>query len=194
MNKQKQPFFLYYASHNVHYPITPHPYFHGKSGSGLRGDFVEELDWSVGQLISAVERFDAWDNTIFIFTSDNGAVFNPTSEDIINSGHTPNGKLKGKKFGVGRRASRSSHCLLAGKIPADTRSDALIANMDLLPTFAAITDQKLTPNDGRDAVNQLPLFVEEARRFGTGRVDYYAPHAVSHLFAARRLDIYSGCG
>jgi len=180
MNKQKQTFFLYYASHNVHYPITPHPYFHGKSGSGLRGDFVEELDWSVGQLISAVERFDVWDNTIFIFTSDNGAVFNPTSEDIINSGHTPNGKLKGKKFGVWEAGHRVPLIVCwPGKIPADTRSDALIANMDLLPTFAAITDQKLTPNDGRDGVNQLPLFMEEA---GVSARDelIIMPHMRSH--------------
>ena len=180
MNKQKQPFFLYYASHNVHYPITPHPYFHGKSGSGLRGDFVEELDWSVGQLIAAVERFGVLDNTIFVFTSDNGAVFNPSSEDIINSGHTPNGKLKGKKFGAWEGGHRVPLIVCwPGKIPAETRSDALIANMDLLPTFAAITDQKLTPNDARDGVNQLPLLVEEV---GVSARDelIIMPHMRSH--------------
>ncbi len=161
MNQQAQPFFLYYASHNVHYPITPHPYFHGKSECGLRGDFVEELDWSVGQLIAAVERFGVLENTLFVFTSDNGAVFDPASEDIQASGHTPNGALKGKKFGAWEGGHRVPFIVSwPNKIPAGTTSDALIANMDLLPTLAAITDQELTPNDARDGVNQLPLLVD----------------------------------
>lgn len=162
MNQQAQPFFLYYASHNVHYPITPNPYFHGKSECGLRGDFVEELDWSVGQLIAAVERFGVLENTLFVFTSDNGAVFDPASEDIQASGHTPNGALKGKKFGAWEGGHRVP--LIAcwpGKIPAGTTSGALIANMDLLPTFAAITEQELSPSEARDGVNQLPLLVGE---------------------------------
>jgi len=156
------PFFLYYASHNVHYPITPHPYFKGKSECGLRGDFVQELDWSVGQLIAAVERFGALENTMFVFTSDNGAIFSPTSEDIIASGHTPNGKFKGKKFGAWEGGHRVPFIACwPGKIPEGTTSDSLISNMDLLPTFAAITDQKLTPDEARDGFNQLPLFVEK---------------------------------
>ena len=164
MNKQSQPFFLYYASHNVHYPITPHPYFKGKSECGLRGDFVQELDWSVGQLIAAVERFGALDNTLFIFTSDNGAIIKDGDQgDVLqDSGHAPNGKLKGRKFGAWEAGHRVPFIASwPGKIPAGTTSDALIANMDLLPTFAAITDQKLTPKEARDGVNQLALFVEE---------------------------------
>lgn len=182
MNRQSQPFFLYYASHNVHYPITPHPYFKGKSECGLRGDFVQELDWSVGQLIAAIERFGVLENTLFVFTSDNGAIIKGSDQgDVLQElGHTPNGNLKGKKFGAWEAGHRVPFIASwPGKIPAGTTSDALIANMDLLPTFAAITDQELTPNEARDGFNQLALFVEEA---GVSARDelIIQPHKRSH--------------
>ncbi|NBQ01863.1 MAG: hypothetical protein EBU27_01295 [Opitutae bacterium] len=163
MNKQSQPFFLYFASHNVHYPITPHPYFHGKSEAGLRGDFVQELDWSVGELISAVERFGVFENTLFLFTSDNGAVIHGIKGDVLQSfGHTPNGKLKGRKFGVWEAGHRVPFIACwPNKIPAKSTSDALIANMDLLPTLAAITKQELSSSEARDGFSQLALFMED---------------------------------
>ena len=163
MNQQSQPFFLYYASHNVHLPITPHPYFKGKSECGLRGDFVQELDWSVGQLIAAVERFGVLENTLFVFTSNNGAIISREQKEVQALGHAPNGKLKGKKFGAWEGGHRVPFIACwPNKIPAGTTSDAFMANLDLLPTFAAITDQKLTPDEARDGFNQLALFVEEA--------------------------------
>ena len=162
MNQQSQPFFLYYASHNIHHPFTPHPYFQGKSESGIYGDFVHELDWSVGQLIAAVERFGVLENTLFIFTSDNGAMFNHGGIRAQELGHKPNGELKGQKFGAWEGGHRVPFIACwPNKIPAGSTSGAFMANMDLLPTFAAITDQKLTPKEARDGFNQLPLFVEE---------------------------------
>ena len=92
MNKQQQPFFLYYASHNIHHPFTPHPYFQGKSGCGLYGDFVEELDWSVGEILGALDSFGVADNTLVIFTSDNGGMFNGGGREAIRRGHSPNGR------------------------------------------------------------------------------------------------------
>jgi len=162
MNDQTAPFFLYYASHNIHHPFTPHPFFQGKSECGLYGDFVQELDWSVGQLIAAVERFGVWENTIFVFTSDNGGMFNEGGKKAIEMGHSPNGKLKGQKFGAWEGGHRVPFITCwPGKIPAGSTSDAFIANMDLLPTFAAITDQKLAPDEARDGVNQLAALVDE---------------------------------
>ena len=180
MNKQSQPFFLYYASHNIHHPFTPHPYFKGKSECGLYGDFVQELDWSVGQLIAAVERFGVLENTLFVFASDNGGMFNDGGRRSKQLGHTPNGKLKGQKFGAWEGGQRVPFIACwPKKIPAGTTSDAFIANLDLLPTFAAITDQELTPNEARDGFNQLALFVEEA---GVSARDVLLvqPHKRSH--------------
>jgi len=162
MNEQNEPFFLYYASHNIHHPFTPHPYFQGKSECGLYGDFVQELDWSVGQLIAAVEGFGVWENTIFVFTSDNGGMFNGGGRRAQELGHTPNGKLKGQKFGAWEGGHRVPFIACwPNIIPAGSTSGAFIANMDLLPTFAAITDQKLAPNEARDGYNQLAAFLEE---------------------------------
>ena len=160
MNKQQQPFFLYYASHNIHHPFTPHPYFHGKSECGLYGDFVEELDWSVGEILAALEKFGVADNTLVIFTSDNGGMFNRGGKEAIRQGHSLNGELKGQKFGAWEGGHRVPFIAKwPTKIPAGTTSGELIANMDLLPTFAAISEQKLAAEEARDGTNQLPLFL-----------------------------------
>lgn len=180
MNRQSQPFFLYYASHNIHHPFTPHPYFKGTSKCGIYGDFVQEFDWSVGQLIAAVERFGVRDNTVFVFTSDNGPMFHGAGEDAKALGHTSTGKLKGQKFGAWEGGHRVPFIACwPTKIPAGTTSDALIANLDLLPTFAAITDQKLTPNEARDGLNQLAAFVEE-EGVSARDVLLIQPHKRSH--------------
>jgi len=162
MNDQKEPFFLYYASHNIHHPFTPHPYFQGKSECGLYGDFVEELDWSVGQILEALETFGVADNTLVIFTSDNGGMFNGGGKEAIRQGHAPNGKLKGQKFGAWEGGHRVPFLAKwPTRIPAGTTSSELLANMDLLPTFATIINQQLTPEEAPDGLNQLPLFLDE---------------------------------
>ena len=162
MNKQQQPFFLYYASHNIHHPFTPHPYFHGKSECGLYGDFVEELDWSVGEILAALEKFGVADNTLVIFTSDNGGMFNRGGKEAIRQGHSLNGELKGQKFGAWEGGHRVPFIACwPNRIPAKSTSDALIANMDLLPTLASITQQELSSSEARDGFNQLALFIED---------------------------------
>jgi len=162
MNVQQEPFFLYYASHNIHHPFTPHPYFQGKSDCGLYGDFVEELDWSVGEILAALETFGVADNTLVIFTSDNGGMFNGGGKQAIELGHAPNGKLKGQKFGAWEGGHRVPFLAKwPTKIPAGSTSGELIANMDLLPTFAAIIKQDLTAEEAPDGMNQLPLFLDD---------------------------------
>ena len=161
MNQQEEPFFLFYASHNIHHPFTPHPYFQGNSECGLYGDFVEELDWSVGQILEALETFGVADNTLVIFTSDNGGMFNGGGKEAIRQGHTPNGELKGQKFDAWEAGHRVPFLVRwPGKTPVGSTSDELIANLDLLETFAAITDQKLNPGQGVDSINALPLLTE----------------------------------
>ena len=161
MNEQKESFFLYYASHNIHHPFTPHPYFQGKSECGLYGDFVEELDWSVGQILDALEKFGVADNTLVIFTSDNGGMFNGGGRRAIDLGHAPNGKLKGQKFDAWEAGHRVPFLVRwPGKTPAGSTSDEFVANLDMLATFAAITDQKLAKGQGIDSFNALPLFTK----------------------------------
>jgi len=181
MNEQKEPFFLFYASHNIDHPFTPHPYFHGKSDCDLYGDFVEELDWSVGEILAALEKFGVADNTLVIFTSDNGGMFNGGGKQAIELGHAPNGKLKGQKFGAWEGGHRVPFLAKwPTRIPAGTTSGELLANMDLLPTFAAITDHELTPNDARDGVNQLPPLLVDVNGVSARDELLIMPHKRSH--------------
>src|SRR5207247_4855345 len=79
-NKDR-PFFLYFATHDIHVPRVPHPRFKGTSQSGTRGDVIQEFDWSVGQVLATLERLGLTDNTIVIVTSDNGGVMDDGYQD-----------------------------------------------------------------------------------------------------------------
>ena len=106
---------------------------------------MEELDWSVGEILAALEKFGVADNTLVIFTSDNGGMFNRGGKEAIRQGHSLNGELKGQKFGAWEAGHRVPFIACwPNRIPAKSTSDALIANMDLLPTLAAITKQELS--------------------------------------------------
>src|SRR5207248_8066755 len=83
------PFFLYFATHDVHVPRVPHPRFKGKSEHGLRGDAIVEFDWSVGEVLAALERHGLADDTLVIVTSDNGGVVDDGYQD--GAGTDPSG-------------------------------------------------------------------------------------------------------
>jgi arylsulfatase A-like enzyme len=98
-----KPFFLYFATHDAHVPRVPHPRFKGKSEHGLRGDCIQELDWCVGEIVAALEKHKLTENTLIVFTSDNGGVMDDgyvdgTATDA--SGHKCNGALRGFKGGL----------------------------------------------------------------------------------------------
>ncbi len=88
MKEQKEkPFFLYFATTNIHHPFTPAPQFLGTSESGLYGDFVHELDWIVGEVMQTLKEMGVAENTLVIFTSDNGGMFNATRQKAWKDGH-----------------------------------------------------------------------------------------------------------
>jgi len=74
--KAKEPFFLYLATTNIHHPFTPHPRFRGTSEAGLYGDFIHELDWMVGEVLRTLDELGLAENTLVLFTSDNGGMIN----------------------------------------------------------------------------------------------------------------------
>ena len=96
----EKPFFLYLATTNIHHPFTPHPRFHGTSGAGLYGDFIHELDWTVGEVMKTLEKMKLADDALVIFTSDNGGMLNGGGTRAWELGHRLNGELQGFKFGV----------------------------------------------------------------------------------------------
>jgi len=150
-----KPFFLYFATHDAHVPRVPHPRFKGKSGHGLRGDCIQELDWCVGEIVAALEKHKLTENTLIVFTSDNGGVMDDgyvdgTATDA--SGHKCNGALRGFKGGVYEGGHRVPFIAKwPGRVPAGATSDALLCHVDLLNTVAALTGKPLPKGAGPDS-------------------------------------------
>ncbi len=155
-NKQ-QPFFLYLATTNIHHPFTPAERFVGTSECGRYGDYIHELDWMVGEIMDTLEAEGLAENTLVLFTSDNGGMFNVGGQDAWKAGHRLNHDLLGFKFGAWEGGHRVP--LIArwpGRVPAGTVSDQLVSNVDFLATMAALVDQPLTDAEAPDSFNILP--------------------------------------
>ena len=161
---KENPFFLYFATTNVHHPYTPNPRFKGTSECGLYGDFIHELDWMVGEVEKCLEENNLSENTLLIVTSDNGGMLNAATKLTWEAGHEMNGELLGFKFGAWEGGHRIPFIARwPGKIEPSSVSDQLICNVDMLCTFAALTGQQLEPMDRRDGVNVLPAFLGEPK-------------------------------
>ena len=159
--QDKQPFFLYLATTNIHHPFTPHPRFKGTSDCGIYGDFIHELDWIVGEIMKTLEEQGVAENTLVVFTSDNGGMLNQTGQKAWAAGHRFNGELLGFKFDAWEGGNRVPFIARwPGKIPANSESDQLICNVDMIATLASLTKGTLRPNQGRDSVNVLPCLTE----------------------------------
>ncbi|HAZ03790.1 MAG TPA: arylsulfatase [Marinilabiliales bacterium] len=150
---KKNPFFLYLAHSMPHVPLAVSSRFKGKSEQGLFGDVIMEIDWSVGEIIKMLEKNGLSENTLIIFTSDNG----PWQNFGNNAGST--GGLregKGNSFEGGQREP----CIMKwpGHIPQGIICNKLTSAIDILPTLAAITKAPL-PEKRIDGVNILPLLL-----------------------------------
>jgi len=162
--QRNSPFFLYLATTNIHHPFTPHPRFKGSSACGRYGDFVHELDWIVGEVMSVLNDTGVADNTLLVFTSDNGGMFNQGGQDAWMAGHTLNGKLLGFKFDAWEGGHRVPFIARwPGKIKAGSRSKQLICNVDIFATLAALTGTPVKPGQGQDSVNILPALIGEPK-------------------------------
>jgi len=185
-----KPFFLYMATSNIHHPFTPAPQFKGTSDCGLYGDFIHELDWMVGEIVSAVEKNGQTDNTLIIFTSDNGGMLNNGGQDAWRAGHRLNGNLLGFKFGVWEGGHRIP--LIAkwpGKINADSQSSHLISQIDFMATFAAIADRPLKKGEGIDSINQLETLTGTPHRPARQQL-ILCPNSPTHLAVRKGRWVY----
>lgn len=156
-SRDGKPFFLYFATTNVHHPFTPAKQFQGTSQAGPYGDFVHELDWIVGEVRKSLEAAGVLDNTLIIFTSDNGGMFNHGGRHAAELGHKINGDLLGSKFGIWEGGHRVPFIAWwPGKIEAGAVSDQLLNSVDLLSTFAAVSGRELSADEQQDSINMLP--------------------------------------
>ena len=162
---QDRPFFLYLAHSAVHFPHYPGEAFRGRSKNGLLGDWVEEVDWSVGQVLDAVRASNLAEKTLVIFTSDNGGPLNQGANNRPLRGG------KGQTFEGGVRV-----CAIAwwpGKIPAGTRTDEITTMMDILPTFVKLAGGTLPGDRTIDGRDLWPLLAGEPEARSPRDVFYY---------------------
>jgi arylsulfatase A-like enzyme len=170
-NKDK-PFFLYFATHDIHVPRVPHPRFVGKTSMGARGDAIVEFDWSVGEILQTLDRLNLANNTIVIVSSDNGPVvddgYRDRATELIGN-HKPNGFLRGGKGSAFEAGTRVPFIVrLPDKANAGKVSDALISLIDLSVSFAALTNQiigqQISETAIPDSENVLPALLGETDR------------------------------
>ncbi len=161
-----KPFFLLLALHQNHVPRIPNPRFVGTSGCGLRGDAVHELDWIAGQMLEALKELGKLENTIIVFSSDNGPVFFDGYHDGTlenHNGHDPNAGLQGGKYIAYEGATRMPTLIQwPARITKGKVSDALIGQVDFLASFAALVGAKLPDGKFFDSRNVLPALLGES--------------------------------
>ena len=160
------PFFLYYASQSAHSPYTPPDFFHGEPVNGVTGmtphtDMIYEIDVAFGRLVDALAQRNLTDNTLIIFTSDNGGI-----PDEVSFGHDAVGGLRGSKGTIwegGHRvplvAKWGDGTLAGSMIPPGTTSNQLIGVQDLAATLAALVEQSLPADQAQDSLNFLPVLL-----------------------------------
>jgi len=151
-NKDK-PFFLYYALQQPHVPRTPHPRFEGKSGMGPRGDVIIEADWCIGEFYKTLESEGILDNTLIIFSSDNGPVLNDGYyDDAVEKlgDHTPSGGLRGGKYSLFEAGTKVPFIAYwKGKIKPNV-SNEIISQIDLFNSISTIVGIDYKSKDGID--------------------------------------------
>jgi len=155
---REEEFFLYYATHENHVPRLPHARFRGSSSLGVRGDAIVQMDWGVGILLETLKRHKLLKNTLIIFTSDNGPVLYDGYYDGAieqNGDHRPSGPWRGGKYSAWEGGTRMPFIVSWPGTIQPGLSDALISQVDLLRSLAALTGAVLPEGRARDSRNLL---------------------------------------
>jgi len=176
---RERPFFLYLAHNMPHVPLGASKAFRGRSKRGLYGDVIEELDWSAGQIIDTLKKLGLDENSLMIFTSDNGPWVSPHLGDYGGSA----APLRGSKMMAWDGGARVP-CIMRwpGRIPAGAVTDEIVTTMDLLPTFAGLAGAKLPANRTLDGRDITPLITGQSAE---GPHDTFYYYVFTHLQAVR---------
>jgi arylsulfatase A-like enzyme len=155
--KKEQPFFAYLAFNSPHYPIVPNKEYHGKSKAGYYGDFVIETDGMVGKVMQALQEHGFSDNTLVIFSADNGAETH-AFERLEKFDQWSSGKYRGLKRDIYEGGHRVPFIVKwPGRVKKGVRSDEVVSQVDLASTFAKIIDYPLAKTEAIDSYNLLPV-------------------------------------
>ena len=146
---RSKPFFLFFASHDLHVPRIPHERFQGVTSLGFRGDSIVQLDWCVGELMKTVERLGLAENTLFVFCSDNGPVMDDGYKDQAlekRGDHRAAGPWRGGKYSIHEGGTRTPFIThWKGRIPSGV-SEETVCTIDLATSFAALAGLTLAPD------------------------------------------------
>ncbi|MFN3193251.1 MAG: sulfatase family protein [Aureliella sp.] len=166
----ESPFFLFFASHDIHVPRMPHERFQGKTTLGYRGDAIVQLDWCVGELMKTVERLGIADNTLIVFCSDNGPVMDDGYKDgaLEQLGdHRAAGKYTGGKYSVYEGGTRTPLITnWKNTIPAG-ESSQVVCTIDLANSMASLVGQEIPDNACLDSFNVIDALLN--KQGATGR-------------------------
>jgi arylsulfatase A len=192
--KKDEPFFLYYTPVAVHNPVTPSAELAGKSKAGEFGDWIHELDHSVDTLLKKLDEKGFAENTLVLFTSDNGGVNRPENKELIQTkaieaGLAVNGSLHGGKHTVWEGGFRVPYIVRwPGKVKPGTVSEQVVSVADLLATTAAIVGETIpaAKEGAQDSYNVLPALLEEELKEPVRR-DVIV-HSAAGVFAIRKGD------
>jgi arylsulfatase A-like enzyme len=162
------PFFLYFSTHDIHVPRIAHARFVGKSGMGPRGDVLLQLDWTVGQLQSILEKNGLLENTLIIFTSDNGQVIDDGYKDeaVEKLGdHRPAGIYRGGKYSAFEAGTRVPFIVSwKGTIQPGKTNTALFSQVDLYASLADLGGGVIPEGQAPDSKNNLPVLLNRSNQ------------------------------
>lgn len=168
-----RPFFLYLALPAPHTPWLPLAPFEGVSGAGMYGDFTAQVDDLVGEVAETLDRLGYAENTLLLFSSDNGPVW--YDKDAERFGHRSTHIYRGMKFDLWEGGHRMPFIARwPGRVPAGATSPALVSFTDMLATFAALTGQELPAGQAFDSEDVLPDLLGQRTSGGRSRMVHYA--------------------
>lgn len=193
---EESPFFIYFPLPSPHTPIVPTEAFQGKSKTNGYGDFCLQVDDTVGRIMQALERNDLTENTIVVFTADNGCSPKADFEALAELGHHPSYVFRGHKADIYEGGHRVP-CIIRWplRIPADIQTEQTVCLGDLVATMADIVGYALPDDAAEDSVSNLPLWegqIEQSIREAT------VHHSIDGSFSIRKgrwkLEMCPGSG
>jgi arylsulfatase A len=165
-SNRDEPFFLFYSFHDIHVPRLPHQDFSGKTNMGPRGDAIAQVDWVVGKILKEIKYLGVDQNTLVIFTSDNGPVlndgYNDGADQLLN-GHKPGGEFRGGKYSAYEAGTRMPTIFRWNNQINTGESDALLSQVDFYASIAELLGIELSETEAIDSLNMLPAFLGTAK-------------------------------
>ncbi|MEP4077998.1 sulfatase family protein [Haloferula sp.] len=180
-----KPFFLYLPLPAPHKPVVPTADFRGKTEANDYGDFVHEMDWVIGQVVTSLKKKDLFSNTLLIVTSDNASFAVKESYGVVQTGHSPNHIYKGQKTDAYEGGHRVPWIVTwPGKAAAGTTSKQVVCTTDLMATAAEVSGTTLARDAGEDSYSIVPILTGQLSDKALREATIH--HSISGMFAIRK--------